>query len=289
MNPTLLTNKNHTIMKKIFLLLPLALLVNSCVFFEMDNYDGPNASISGRIIDSKTKENVPTECKFGNFFGGAYFGSPTTGYFSVFEKGRSEVYDIPIDYEKAQYWHIKYDGTYVNTKVFSGTYRIAATADNFYPVTKDDVKINKGENTLDWEVVPYCRVVNPKIELVGDKFVATFAVEFGDPTKANTVYDAKLLCYPDAFVGMYCNYCNMDQGASSRSLVDNKVVVTPIVADGKTLNTLTIDPKNSLNQAEFKYASKGKEHFFRIAVCAQGNGANASRYYNYSPTVVIKY
>ena len=255
----------------------------------MDNYAGPNASISGRIIDSKTKENVPTECKFGNFFGGAYFGAPTTGYFSVFEKGHSEVYDIDLDYEQAQYWHIKYDGSYSNTQVFSGTYRIAATANNFYPVTKDDIRIEKGENTLDWEVVPYCRVINPKIELVNDKFVATFAVEFGDPTQANTVYDAKLLCYPDAFVGMYCNYCNMDQGASSRDLIDNNVVVTPIVADGTTLNTLTIDPKNSLNQAEFKYAGKGKEHFFRIAVCAQGNGANISRFYNYSPTVVIKY
>ena len=85
-------------MKKIIYILSTVLLAASCSLFEMDNYDGPDASVTGRIIDAKTGENVPLECKYGNFFGGAYFGSPTEGYFSVFEKG--------WDYEKAQYWHI---------------------------------------------------------------------------------------------------------------------------------------------------------------------------------------
>ena len=275
-------------MKKLLFILPLLWLFSACSLFEMDNYAGPNASITGRILDAKTGELVPTECKYGNFFGGAYFGTPTTGYFSVVEKDYSEVYDIPLEGSGTQYWHIKYDGSYANTQVFSGNYRISALSNNFYPITKDDVRIEKGENTLDWEVVPYCRVVDPKIELQGGKFVATFKVELGDPSKANAVYDATLLCYPDAFVGVYCNYCDQDQGANSRSLIDQSVV-TEIIADGQTVNTLTIDPTNPLNQAEFKYAGKGKEHFFRIAVCAQGNGANMSRYYNYSTTFVIEY
>ncbi|MBP5751054.1 MAG: hypothetical protein J6X24_09720, partial [Firmicutes bacterium] len=62
-------------MKKILFILPLLWLVSSCSLFEMDNYAGPNASISGKIIDAKTGEQVPTECKYGNFFGGAYFGT----------------------------------------------------------------------------------------------------------------------------------------------------------------------------------------------------------------------
>ena len=272
-------------MKKLLFILPLALMVNSCIFFKMDNYEGPNATISGRIIDSKTKENVPTECKYGNMFGGMYRGAPTVGYFSVYEKDRSEVYDIPLEGTGVQYWHIKYDGSYTNTQVFSGNYRIAALSDNFYPVTKDDVRINAGENVLDWEVTPYCRIINPKVELQGGKFVATFAVEYGDASKANTIYDARFLCYPDCYVGMYCNYCGQDPGAISKN----------IVADGVTINTLTIDPTNPLNYSAFMYPNKGKERFFRIAVCAIGVDANGrpthngSHFYNYSPTVKLVY
>ena len=256
-------------MKRLFYILAALILASSCTFFDMDNYEGPDASISGNIIDAKTGENVPTECKFGNFFGGAYFGSPTEGFFSVYEKG--------WDYENAEYWHIKYDGSYRNTMVYSGEYKIAANANNFYPVEKDGVKIEKGENKLDWEVVPYARVIDPKVEVVNGKFVATFKCEFGDATKANTIVDAKLLCYRDAFVGIYCNYCGMDPGATS----------TEIVADGKTVHTLTIDPTLPVNSTEFKY--KDVTHFLRIAVCAEGEGHNTGRHYNYSPTIKIQY
>jgi hypothetical protein len=256
-------------MKKLLYILAALLMASSCAFFEMDNYEGPDATVTGRIIDAKTGENVPVECKFGNFFGGAYMGSPTEGYFSVIEKG--------WEAEAAQYWHIKYDGTYANTMVYSGEYDISATANNFYPVEKKGLKFEKGDNTLDWEVTPYARIIDPKVELVGGKFVATFKCEFGDASKANTIYDAKLLCYPDAFVGIYCNNCAQDPGATSKT----------IVADGKTVNTLTIDPANTLNYNQFKY--KNREHFFRIAVCAEGPGHNTGRHYNYCPTIKIKY
>jgi hypothetical protein len=261
-------NKISIDMKKLLYILPLLFLTCSCDMFEMDNYKGPDASITGNIIDVKTKTNVPTECKYGNFFGGAYLGAPTEGYFSVFEKG--------WDYEQAQYWHIKYDGSYSNTKIFSGKYRIEANSDNFYPVIKDEIEFKKGENTLDWEVIPYARVIDPVIEYKNGKFVASFKCEFGDDTKANKIVNAKLLCYPDAFVGIYCNYCGQDPGATS----------TNIVADGKTVNTLSIDPKLPVNQAEFKY--EGKDHFLRIAVCANGANFNTGCHYNYCPTVMIK-
>ncbi len=48
----------------------------------------------------------------------------------------------------------------------------------------------------------------------------------------------------------------------------------------------TIDPSLSVNQAEFKYT--GKYHYLRIAVCAEGNGANTGHHYNYSHTFKIK-
>ena len=149
-------------------------------------------------------------------------------------------------------------------------------SDSDSSVFKDDVVFKKGDNTLDWEVVPYARVIDPKIEYKNGKFVATFKCELGDATKANKIVDAKLLCYPDAFVGIYCNYCANDPGAK----------LTDVVADGKTEYTLTIDPTLPVNGTEFKY--EGKYHYFRIAVCAEGQGYNTGRHYNYCQTVKIK-
>lgn len=255
-------------MKKIFYLLSILAVASSCSLFQLDNYDEPDAVVSGTIYDAKTHEPLAVECKFGNMFGGVYMGAPTEGYFSVYQKG--------WDYEAAQYWHFKNNGTYKNALVFSGTYRMEANADNFYPTSKDDVVIKKGENTIDWEVTPYVRILNPSIEYDGTKFIAKFACEFGDPSKANTIVDGRLLCYPDTFVGMYCNYCAQDPGAISKD----------IVCDGKTINTLTIDPSLSVNLNEFKYM--GKYHYLRIAICAEGNGANTGRHYNYTQTVKIK-
>ncbi len=255
-------------MKKIFYILSILVLTSSCSWFELDNFDGPNAAISGTIIDAQTKEVLAVECKFGNMFGGVYMGAPNEGYISVYEKG--------WDYEAAQYWHLKNDGTYRNAAIFAGEYRMEANANNFYPVTKDNVVINEGENTMDWEVIPYVRIIDPKVEYVNGKFVATYKCEFGDPAKANKIVNAKLLCYPDTFVGVYCNYCAQDPSATS----------TQVVADGKTVNTLSIDPKLSVNLAEFKYT--GKYHYFRIAVCAEGAQANTGRHYNYCQTIKIK-
>jgi len=239
----------------------------SCSLFEMDNYDGPNASVTGNIIDSKTGENVQMEAIFKMGFGGS-ISKLQDGFFSV--------YQLEWDYEKAQYWLIKYNGSYANTEIFAGKYRLDASSNNFYPVIKDNVEFKKGDNTLDWEVVPYARIIDPKIEYVNGKFVATFKCEYGDDTKANKIVDAKFMCYPDTFVGTQCNYCSSDPGATSKK----------IVADGKTVNTLTIDPTLPANISEFKYDNR--THYFRIAVCAQANGYNSGKHYNYSPTVSIK-
>lgn len=266
MNLILLTNKIMN-MKKIIYILSILVLASSCSLFELDNYDEPNAGISGNIIDAQTKENLAVECKFGNVFGGVYMGAPSEGYISVYEKG--------WDFESAQYWHLMNDGTYRHAKIFAGEYRMEANANNFYPISKDNVVINEGENQLDWEVVPYVRIIDPKVEYTGGKFVATFKCAFGDASKANKIVNARLLCYPDTFVGVYCNYCSQDPGATSKD----------VVVDGKTVNTLTIDPTLSVNQTEFKY--DGKYHYFRIAVCAEGNGYNTGRHYNYCQTIKI--
>jgi hypothetical protein len=258
-------------MKKIKYLFPcMMLFMASCSLFELDNYEPHNATISGVFQDASTGENVEQEAIYNNMFGGI-ITARTTGYIAVYELG--------WDYEKAYYWLVKYDGSYSNTQVFAGTYRLEANENNFFPVVKDNVVIKKGSNTLDWTVTPYVRIMDADITFDGtvNKFKATFKLQYGDDTKVNTIYKAMLCCYPDKFVGIALNNCGSDPGAS---------MTTGVVADGITVNTLYIDPAVVSNASEFKYE---RTHYFRIAVCAEGAGYNTSRHYNYSPTVAIQY
>jgi hypothetical protein len=239
--------------------------------FEIDNYEPYNASISGVFKDATTGENVEQECKYVNIYGGN-IGTPTTGYISAIELG--------WDYEKAQIWLVKYDGSYTNTCIFAGSYRLEANENNFYPEIKDDVTLQKGSNTVDWTVTPYIRIIDPSIAFdeTLNKFKATFKLQYGDASRANSVYKAMLCCYPDNFVGTFLNNCAGDPEASATS---------GIIADGTTVNTLYIDPQNVANATEFKYSPR--IHYLRIAVCAIGTGYNGSYHYNYSPTISIQY
>ena len=258
-------------MKKILFLIPsLMLLMTSCDWLKLDNYEGYDASITGVFKDAGTGTNVEQECKYTNAYSGN-IGVITTGYISAYELG--------WDYEAAQTWLIKYDGTYTNSQIFAGTYRLEAKENNFYPLIQDNIIINKGTNTLDWTVTPYARIIDPVIafDATVNKFKATFKCQYGDPAKANTIFKAMLCAYPDVFVGAYLNNCSNDPEASA---------TTAIVADGTTVNTLYINPANAANVNEFKYSRK---HYFRIAVCATGTGANSSKMYNFSPTVGIQY
>jgi hypothetical protein len=260
------------IMKKlIYLSLCLMFMMTSCGWFEQDNYDTFNASITGAFIDVETGANVEQECHYVNIYGGN-ISTPVSGYISAIELG--------WDYESALIWLVKYDGSYTNNCIFAGSYRLEAKENNFYPVILDNVTLSEGMNTVDWTVTPYIRIIDPSITFDSSigKFKATFKLQYGDNTKANAIYKAMLCCYPDQFVGVHLNNCSGDSEAS---------LVSGVVVDGTTVNTLYIDPDNASNENEFKYTSR--THYLRIAVCAVGNGYNSSYHYNYSQPVSIVY
>ena len=243
-----------------YLIFCMVFFMTSCSLFELDNYDTFDASISGVFKDAATGSNVEQECHYVNIYGGN-IGTPTTGYISAYELG--------WDYEAALIWLVKYDGSYNNDCVFSGNYRLEAKENNFYPVILDDVTLKKGTNPIDWTVTPYVRIIDPSIvfDATAGKFKATFKLQYGDPTRANTIYRAMLCCYPDKFVGVHLNYCSGDPEASK---------TTEVVADGTTVNTLYIDPQFAGNESEFKYSER--THYLRIAVCAGRNALRAALY-----------
>ena len=91
-------------MKKIFLYATLICGLCSC---GLDNYDAPTASLSGAIIDKETKENVP---------GQAQNGTKIRMY---------EFYNDEWSVQPNDSW-VSQDGTFSNTAVFTGKYKILA-------------------------------------------------------------------------------------------------------------------------------------------------------------------
>lgn len=170
-------------MKKILLnmlAVPALLLgVSSCELFRLDNFDGPNASLSGSIIDAETGELVQSDIIEGTTIKLLELGE---------YRGRST----------AQYLRVKTDGTYANTMLFENWYRVEPDSRNFTQVEMpDSVKI--GKNTvLDFHVTPYLRVKNVNLTKEANTVYATFQLESPADVEVKTI---ALFCSDQPSVG----------------------------------------------------------------------------------------
>ena len=116
----------------VFVLLNLS----SCV--KPDNYNGPNASLQGRVIQDGSDSTVET----------------CTGNFSIRLEQLSwsstpAPQDIPI----------KVDGTYENTELFSGHYRVSIHNGAFWPIDPVEMDIS-GNSKKDFTLIPYLHLTN---------------------------------------------------------------------------------------------------------------------------------
>jgi len=109
----------------------LLFFASSCV--KMDSYAGPDASLKGNIIEDGSKNNVQT-CS-GNF---------SIRLEQLSWDSTPSPQDIPV----------KYDGSYQNTKLFSGHYRISIKGGAFWPVAAEEMDISSG-STHDFTLTPY--------------------------------------------------------------------------------------------------------------------------------------
>lgn len=139
----------------ICILFQLALL-NAC---QLDNYDGPNATLQGGIYDQDTGELVEQDIIRG-----------------------VEIEFIEHGYQnpETQYMIVKPDGTYQNNLMFANTYTLHPVRGNFLPLDPQEVEI-KGDTRFDFKVCPYLRVKNVKIWKEGDKIIATFNLQQTQP------------------------------------------------------------------------------------------------------------
>jgi len=200
----------------------------SCDWFELDNQEGWNAKVQGQILDAKTGKPVQSEQ-----------GSSIT----IVEKG--------WDQEANQSWLIKNDGTYVNNLVFAGDYVMRTVSGANFMADETSFTLKKGDNTVNFTVTPFIRILNPSVTVEGTKIKATFSIEAGS-SQVNNVGNAYLCIYPDRFVKRGSNNASKDPLAQA----------TNLNPDGTTQYTLYIDTQDANNSAEFQY---DRPHYIRIA------------------------
>ncbi|MCD7930601.1 MAG: DUF3823 domain-containing protein [Tannerellaceae bacterium] len=124
-------------MKKIvYLLSGILLLAASCA--PLDNYDEPEETLRGTIIDKGTGKGVQTEVGDGGI------------RLKLMEYSWS-------DNPEAYYFTCMQDGTFNNTRIFKGNYGVTPLG-AFVPVEDEKIIDIKGVAELNFEVEPFLRV-----------------------------------------------------------------------------------------------------------------------------------
>ncbi|WP_057936343.1 DUF3823 domain-containing protein [Algoriphagus resistens] len=215
-------------------LYPLILFAVGLFSCELDNYDAPTASMSGRFVDAQTGGLVEQDLINGTVIQLAEHGYDPVGL---------------------QYLAVKNDGTFENKLLFENTYTVQPVRGNFYPLDEQEVKITSG-TTLDFEVTPYLRIINPQISYSNGKVTATFSI---GQTGAANVRKIGLFAHPNPVVGQPVQVYSVEEDLN-RDVTEDEVF------------TLEIDVIN--NSSIF---GKYNDFFFRIGAIA--NAAESK--YNY--------
>lgn len=269
------------------LLLPLLSAV-SCSMFQLDNYDGPNAQVSGKLLDVVTGELVGIEAGSSSAFDWSTWSMVTSveyGALYVSEQGyiSPNYTGDPANYitDDKQYWMVRFDGQFANKLVFAGTYKFSTQLLPCYEPEEghDTFEIQKGRNQMNVGVLPFCRIKDPKItyDAAGKKMVATFYVELTDPTRANTIANVAFCANTQLFVGAKnMNLAKDYKPSKAQNVNPGELITLEIATDAPETADL------------FKYATQ--DRYFRIAAQAEGNGFNASsktKFYNFSPVYKV--
>lgn len=117
----------------------------SCM--EVDNFDEPEASVHGRLIDATTGEN--------------YLTDQGDVHIRIWEKSYS-------DNPSPQDLLVKQDGTYNREHIFAGTYDMLPNDGSWWPCdTTYDVPIgNKNHAEKDFTVTPYLKIKDFTVDVI---------------------------------------------------------------------------------------------------------------------------
>lgn len=250
-------------MKKIthYIILGVTLLTAGACKKTIDNYAAPDQTLRGRIIDAGTGKNMPSEVSGENGTGTriqllelSWSDNPTPLYLATMQ-----------------------DGTYNNTKIFSGHYKISAdgafvplvqTGTNPYDKSQT-VDIQGGVTEVDFNVEPFLR-----IEWVGEPVLnangtvsAKFIVTRGtnDPNYQLNVTDIHLYVNNYPYVGQNTN--------SYDARYSNRVTYSGTAGNNLLGQTLTFTTIGG--------ALPGKRDWY-VRVAARTTFPNLGRPFNYT-------
>ncbi|MHC1705731.1 MAG: DUF3823 domain-containing protein [Tenuifilaceae bacterium] len=128
-------------MKKIIYFLCTTIFVLSMYSCEIDNYSGPDAAIQGQILDPSGN---PLQVDQGQ------------GSMKIKMEELTWITQHGGQAITPTYLAVKQDGSYMNTKIFSGTYKMTPIEGPFYPydIAGDTVKIS-GKVSKSFTITPY--------------------------------------------------------------------------------------------------------------------------------------
>ncbi|MCG8309570.1 MAG: DUF3823 domain-containing protein [Cytophagales bacterium] len=151
------------------------ILLASVVFAscQIDNYPEPDAVFIGKIVDVQTGKTIQTR-------------QPDGIQIRLIQEG----YENPVPYD---FW-AKNDGTFRNTRLFGGNYKVTVQAGPFHNSVTKTVMLKSGSETDEtFEVEPYVRITDVNISVSGTTITGSYKLSMGDGT--TQIKHSKLICH----------------------------------------------------------------------------------------------
>jgi hypothetical protein len=206
-------------------------LMTAC---EFDNYDYPESSIQGVLIDQETGETVQSD---------------------IFDGARIPLIELHEDFEnpQIQYLTIKTDGTFRNDLMFDGLYAVPSIEDgNFHPTDSTSITID-GDTEVEFEVLPYIRITDVEFIMNGMELTANFKME-------QTVHDTINVSFMNVFA-------HTEPTVGKPHRLDDSQVFLGAAADPDQVYTIT------WNIARSRSLKAETSYFFRVGALIEKPGA----------------
>lgn len=219
----------------------LAFCLYSCS--EYDTFEAPDQTFTGTVIDKNTGKPLETE---------------TGGY-------RIRMEELSWS-ENPTPWYIPsmQDGTFQNTKVFKGHYRVTPVEGPYYPIEGKEITVEGGKTNIKFEVEPFLNIELLSVKVEDKNITTTFKITRSSEgfkiTDAKLFLSATELCNNGAYLNINKAGQQLSPSIDFKSTPDEEVLSTI-----HTLTAVGVD--------------KGRTYSLRVG--ARSND-NIQKKYNYT-------